>query len=380
MGLRLLLALSVTYPAVMAEADPGVRAVVAFAHLSFRRPLYVTHPPDGSDRLFVLEQAGRVHGFENNPDTQRTHVALDIRSRVRRQGEEEGLLGMAFHPQFKTNGQVFLHYTAARGWRRNVISRFAMDPARQTVDPASEQIILEVEQPWSNHNGGMIEFGPDGYLYIALGDGGGAGDRLGHAQNKRTLLGAILRIDVDRQDAGLGYAVPSDNPFVGDPDARAEIWAYGLRNVWRFSFDAQTGDLWAGDVGQVRWEEIDLIEKGGNYGWNVWEGNHRFGANGRRGPFISPIVEHGRDQARSITGGYVYRGQQNPTLQGAYVYGDFVTGLVWSLRYDGHTVTEHQYLDRVPQPASFGQDRDGELYITSFDGRIYKLMPRGPIK
>ncbi len=357
-------------------AGPAMDAVVAFPHLRFIRPVLITHAPDGSNRLFVVEQSGRVLGFENDPDVRQADVMADIRSKVRRQGEEEGLLGLAFHPRFKTSRAVFLHYTAANGGRRNVLSRFVADAAGHTIDPTSERVILEVDQPWSNHNGGMIAFGHDGYLYVALGDGGAGGDPMGHGQNKTTLLGAILRLDVDHQDPPLAYAVPSDNPFTGQSEARGEIWAYGLRNVWRFSFDRATGELWAGDVGQDRWEEIDLITRGGNYGWSVREGQHAFGRHGAAGPFEAPIVEHPRGEARSITGGYVYRGRRLPALRGAYVYGDFVTGLIWCLRYNGQRVTEHHYLARVPAISSFGEDRDGELYITSLDGQVYKLVPK----
>ena len=362
---------------IPALAEDVARFELAFSGLKFSRPLYITHPKDGTDRLFVVEQAGRVYWFDNDPQVANTQIALDIRSKVRRGGNEEGLLGLAFHPDFKTNRLVYLHYTASQGPRRNVLASFTMDEADQTIDPASERVILEVDQPWANHNGGMIEFGPDGYLYIALGDGGAANDPRDHGQDLSTLLATILRIDVDRQDPDLAYAIPEDNPFVDRSGARGEIWAYGLRNVWRFSFDRQTGDLWAGDVGQNTWEEIDLIKKGGNYGWNEREGNHPFNERGRPGPFESPVVVHGRGQARSITGGYVYRGQSIPLLVGEYIYGDFETGLVWTIRHEGQKMTEHNYLCRVPSPASFGEDRDGELYVTSFDGRIYKLIPSG---
>lgn len=356
---------------VPGEGRGAVRAVVAFPNLKFDRPLYLTHGRDGTDRLYVVEQAGRVLWFENQKDVAEAHVALDIRKRVRREGEEEGLLGLAFHPQFKTNRKVYVFYSAAGGKRRNVLSCFEADENGQSFKPDSEKEILSVEQPWSNHNGGMIEFGPDGYLYIGLGDGGAAADPYNNAQDKSTFLGKILRIDVDRAGEGLAYAIPPDNPFVGEKNVQGEIWAYGLRNPWRFSFDRKTGLLWAGDVGQDRWEEIDLIKKGGNYGWSEWEGFHLFKEVGRRGPFEKPVVEHGHGEARCITGGYVYRGKRNPSLVGMYIYGDFLTGLVWGFRYDGKRVMEHRYLTRVPGPASFGEDRDGELYVTSFDGRIY---------
>ncbi len=372
--LRRLFGAIVVLLSVPVWAQDAAHFEVAFADLKFHRPLYVTAPNDGTDRLFVVEQAGRVHVFENDPRVQATHLAVDLQKKVRREGNEEGLLGLAFDPEFKTSRRIYLHYTAAQGRRRNVLSSFTMDQTGQTIDPGSESVILEVDQPWSNHNGGMIEFGPDGYLYVALGDGGAADDPRDQGQNVGTLLATILRIDVNPQDPGLGYAIPADNPFVGVKGARGEIWAYGLRNVWRFSFDRVTGDLWAGDVGQVKWEEIDLIKKGGNYGWNEWEGNHPFNRRDRLGPFEMPVVDHPRGEARSITGGYVYRGKQIPWLVGAYIYGDFETGLVWLLRYDGQRVTEHRYLCRVPSPASFGEDRDGEIYVASFDGRIYKLV------
>lgn len=361
-----------TFITPLARSDiPALTAKHAFPQLRFKDPVYLTHAPDGSNRLFLVELAGRVWWFENAPQTTERHLAIDIRSRVGRSGSEEGLLGLAFHPQFQVNRQVFLHYSAARGRRRNILSRFVFDPQRHTIDPKSEQVILEVAQPWSNHNGGMIAFGPDSYLYIALGDGGSGGDPRGNGQSRKTLLGSILRIDVDQRDPSQAYTIPPDNPFVGKTDVRGEIWAYGLRNVWRFSFDRKTGDLWAGDVGQNKWEEIDLIKKGGNYGWNRLEGNHLYKSIDVSGPFEKPIIEHGRELARSITGGYVYRGQRHPELRGAYVYGDFMSGLIWALRYDGHQVTEHKYLANVPAISSFGEDRDGELYVISFDGRIY---------
>ena len=361
----------------IAQAAPGVRVEAAFPQLRFRRPIYFTHAPDGTNRLFVVEQSGRVHRFKNNPGARSTHLVLDISAWVGRRGEEEGLLGLAFHPEFETNQYVYLHYTAARGTRRNVLARFVMGRAG-VIDPRSKQVVLEVAQPWSNHNGGMIAFGPDGYLYISLGDGGAGGDPRGHGQSRARLLGSILRIDVDHVRDGLTYAIPPDNPFVGVADTRGEIWAYGLRNVWRFSFDRLRGDLWAGDVGQDTWEEINLIKKGRNYGWNVREGRHPFGRLDRAGPFEEPIIEHGRDEAKSITGGYVYRGGQIPALRGHYVYGDFVTGLIWALRYDGERVTEHHCLGRVPAITSFGEDREGELYITSLNGQLYRLVPDEP--
>jgi glucose/arabinose dehydrogenase len=366
-------------------AAAGLRLVEAFPRLQFERPLYLAELPDGSGRLVLLEQDGRIHLFENRPDADATELALDLTGQVRRVHNEEGLLGLAFHPGFAANRQVFLFYSASDP-RRDVLSRFTFDEDRRKILRSSEEVLLEVTQPWGNHNGGMIEFGPDGFLYVSYGDGGAAGDPHGNAQNLRSLLGKILRIDVDRCDPGRPYAVPPDNPFVDTPGARPEIWAWGLRNVWRFSFDRATGRLWAGDVGQYKWEEIDLIEKGGNYGWNFREGAHPYAHSRKKQKltppadrvFIDPIVEHFRTEARSITGGYVYRGRRLPTLAGAYLYGDFVTGYLWALRYDGERVTEHWRIGEAPAPASFGEDGDGEIYIVCFDGKIYTLAGDDP--
>lgn len=355
---------------------------VAFPALEFIRPLFLAAPLDGSDRLFVLEQRGVVSWFENRPDVPVVHEALDLSEKVRTNGNEEGLLGLAFHPAVAENRAVFLMYTASKP-RRNVLSRFTMDEEIRNILPETEEVLLEVTQPYSNHNGGMLAFGPDGYLYVSLGDGGAAADPHGNAQNREKLLGKILRIDVNRADPGRPYAVPEDNPFVGVEKDRGEVWAYGLRNVWRFSFDRETGTMWGGDVGQWAWEEIDIIKKGKNYGWNLREGKHPF-VNEKAGvpppgtdpaTFVEPVVDHNRKEARSITGGYVYRGLRHPDMRGAYVYADYVTGNVWILRYNGKELTEHRLLGEAPAPASFGEDRDGELYMTCFDGKIYSVFP-----
>ncbi len=383
MGLRLRilipLAAGLLFPVRAAGAgdDLPYRAAPAFPALSFENPLFLCAPPDDTDRLFVAEQDGRVWAFPNDPRAKTPVLAGDISAQVRRVHNEEGLLGLAFHPRFQQNRKVYLHYSAGDP-RRNVLSEFRMDAPGRLLLPATERVILQVEQPYGNHNGGMIAFGPDGFLYIALGDGGSGGDPHGHGQNKGTLLGKILRIDVDRQDPGRAYAVPPDNPFVQEPGARGEIWAFGLRNPWRFSFDRATGRLWAGDVGQNAWEEIDVIEKGGNYGWNLREGRHPFKPGPAPGPLQEPAAEHGRDEAQSITGGYVYRGARLPELAGAYVYGDFMTGNIWALRPDGPGAGKPRRIAQGELISSFGEDRAGELYFTSFDGKIYTLEKSAP--
>ncbi len=363
----------------------------AFPNLSFGRMVDLTFPDDGTNRLFLVLQPGRIEVFENEQSVDSTMTFLDITGRVNDGGNEEGLLGLAFDPDYRDNGHFYVNYTASSP-RRTVVSRFSVstdDPDR--ADPGSERAILEVEQPFSNHNGGQVAFGPDGYLYIGLGDGGSAGDSRGNSQDLDTLLGTILRIDVRSTGAGKAYAIPSDNPFAGNDDgARGEIWAYGLRNPWRFSFDSETGDLWAADVGQNAWEEIDIIKPGLNYGWNVMEGAHCYlggrtarqllaaGSEGcDKTGLEAPITEYGRDDGCSVTGGFVYRGQRLPSLYGAYVYGDFCSGKLWALRYDGGAVTEHlELVDSNLSISAFGPDQSGELYILSFDNKIYRLRSR----
>lgn len=366
---------------VVIHADPvKVKITPVFENLKLTKPLLLTHAGDGSDRIFVIEQPGRVLWWENKPEVKEYSVALDLRAKVGSKGWEEGLIGIAFHPKFKDNGQVFLHYTAAAG-KKNVLSRFTFDSERKTIDPKSEQVILTLDQPFDNHNGGMIAFGPDGFLYISFGDGGQRDDPLDSAQNKNVWLGKILRIDVDVPFAAeKPYGIPKDNPFVGVANTKPEIYAYGLRNVWRFSFDRKTGDLWAGEVGQDLWEMILLIKKGGNYGWPVMEGSHKFTKQNGVSPKLAagetvtgPIVEHNHAAAKSITGGYVYRGKAIPELEGAYVYGDFQTGLMWYFRFDGKEATKPQFIGMTPEIASFGEDRDGEIYVCNLKGKLFKL-------
>ena len=339
----------------------------AFPALTFERPVLLTHAGDGSGQVYVVEQHGVIHRID--PATpERTDVFLDISARVSRRGNEEGLLGLAFEPVFAENGRFYVYYSAASP-RRSVLSRFETNGG--LGDPASESVLLEVPQPYSNHNGGMIEFGPDGMLYVALGDGGSAGDPQRHGQNLATLLGTILRIDVTA-GGGTPYAVPADNPFIGQNGARGEIWAYGLRNAWRFSFDRETGDLWTGDVGQNALEEVDIVRRGGNYGWNEMEGSRCFRPACDPDAFETPVIEYGRNMGCSITGGYVYRGQRLPELRGVYLYADFCSGRIWGLRWDGERVTEQAQLARAEfQIPSFGEDEAGEVYVLGFDGGIY---------
>ena len=346
----------------------------AFPALSLSRMVGMTYPPDGSDRLYVVLQPGRIVFFPNDREVDSAELFLDIRDRVNDRGEEEGLLGLAFDPQYADNGHLYVYYSASSP-RRSVVSRFSVS-ADGRADPGSERVLLEVAQPFSNHNGGQIAFGPDGYLYIALGDGGSRGDPQENGQDLGTLLGSILRIDVSTVDSTGAYAVPSDNPFVGHSGARPEIWAYGLRNPWRFSFDRATGDLWTADVGQNRFEEVDIIRPGLNYGWNIMEGEECFARSDcdRTGLEI-PVAEYGREDGCSVTGGYVYRGSSLPSLYGAYVYGDYCSGRIWALRHDGDEVTEHmQIVDSGLRIPSFAEDAAGELYVLSFDGTIYRLV------
>lgn len=351
----------------------------AFPNLSFPRMVHLTHAGDGTNRLWVVLQEGRIMVFPNTREVGEAKVFLDIRHKVNRQGEEEGLLGLAFDPEYETNGLFYIYYSAADP-RRSVISRFVVSSGDPNLaDPESELVLLLVAQPFSNHNGGHLIFGPDGFLYIGLGDGGSGGDPLGHGQNLNTLLGSILRIDVRGATAQQPYAVPSNNPFVGvGGGVRDEIWAYGLRNPWRFNFDSVTDDLWAADVGQNSVEEIDLIEPGGNYGWNVMEGFHCFPLyveSCNQSGLALPIFEYSHTEGCSVSGGYVYRGQRLPALVGAYIYADFCSGRIWGLRRSGAAVTEQALLaDTSLSIPAFGIDEMRELYILAFDGYIYRFV------
>jgi glucose/arabinose dehydrogenase len=349
-----------------------------FPDLSFERLTGLYPTPLNGDLWLATEQVGRVHlifpGSDASPEPD-AGIFLDISSKVSTDGNEEGLLGLALAPDFASSGVFYVYYSAANP-RRSVISRF--ESAGNAALPESETVILEVAQPFSNHNGGQIAFGPDGYLYIGLGDGGSARDPQGNGQNTATLLGSILRIDVSGGEAG--YSIPSDNPFVGQGNARGEIWAYGLRNPWRFSFDSTTGDLWVGDVGQNTREEVDVITRGGNYGWSIMEGFDCLdgGDDCNRYGLLPPVIDYGRDGGCSVTGGFIYRGAAIPELVGAYVYADYCSGSIWALRYDGSEVTEHEQIGQADfAVSSFAQGSDGEIYVLEHSGAggIYKLTP-----
>jgi glucose/arabinose dehydrogenase len=349
------------------------------------RPLVLSHAGDGSNRMFVGTQHGVIHVFPNDPKAKETKVILDIQDRVQYNDNtnEEGFLGMALHPKYKDNGEVFVFYTPKKEKMTNVVSRFKPskdDPTK--LDPASEEIIFKyTSRPFWNHDGGTIAFGPDGYLYVVHGDGGLGNDPYDNAQNLGNFFGKILRIDVDKKDEGKNYAVPKDNPFVGVKDAKPEIWAYGLRNPWRMSFDRKTGELWCADVGQNLYEEVDIIQKGGNYGWSRREGFHPFGAKGSgvSKEFIEPIWEYNHDVGKSMTGGTVYRGKQFPELEGHYVHADYVTSKIWAIKYDekAKRVTENRSIKDPAKPVlSFGEDEAGELYflVVAPNGRgIYRF-------
>jgi glucose/arabinose dehydrogenase len=352
-------------------AAPGVaRAVVQLELVAsaLDSPLYVAQPRDGTGRLFVVEQPGRIKVLP--PDGGLT-VFLDITDRVLA-GGERGLLGLAFHPRFSSNGRFFVNYTRQPDGA-TVIAQFRA--TRDAADPGSELQLLVVPQPFENHNGGMVEFGPDGLLYIALGDGGSGNDPGNRAQNPDELLGKVLRIDVDRSAGGRPYAAPASNPFAGG-QGRDEIFALGFRNPFRFSFDRATGDLWAGDVGQSAVEEIDVVTVGGNYGWRVFEGSRctNLGPASCGTPgFTPPVTEYRRSGGRcAVTGGYVYRGRAGTLPPGAYVFGDFCSGEVFLFDAAGQRVL----LDTPLALASFGEDEAGELYVVGLGGTVHRLVDR----
>ena len=354
----------------------------AFPNLTFSGPLDLQNAGDGTDRIFVVEQSGKIYVFENNTGVTVKKKFLDITDSVS-SGGEMGLLGLAFHPNYENNGYFYVNYTKSSPYRRTLIVRFQVSNANpDSADRSSSKILMEIAQPFSNHNGGQLAFGPDGYLYIALGDGGSGGDPQGNAQNKSSLLGKLLRIDVDQTQGSINYAIPLNNPFKNNTQGfKEEIYAYGLRNPWRFSFDSPTGRLWCADVGQNAWEEIDLIVKGGNYGWRCYEGNHNYDLSGCTDTnYIFPVWEYSHSDGVSITGGYVYRGPNLPDLYGKYIYGDFGTRKIWALTYDGiNPPTNKLLLTSSVSIASFGVDINNELYVVGYNGIIYRFTPTASI-
>lgn len=386
-------------PMPTSEPDPGIEnqfsLVNAFPNVSLDKPLDIQNSGDNTNRLFVVEQKGVIHVINNVSSTQSgetvqlngldavSDVFMDIQNLVLFNESELGLLGLAFHPNFENNGLFYINYIADNPLR-TVISRFTVsegDPNQ--ADPDSELILLEIVQPHPVHNGGQLVFGPDnGYLYISMGDGGPANGVSGESQNLTNLLGTIIRIDVNNPEGGENYGVPPDNPFVGNTSGyREEIYAYGLRNPWRISFDPVTGDLWTGDVGEGDLEEIDIIQKGRNYGWPIMEGTNCF--NPPVGCDMSglelPIWEYGRNNGRTVIGGFAYRGSEFPELEGKFIYGDFISGRVWALSFDGLTATDNTQILKFTNTdsfiiTSFGIDEQNELYITGFDGNIYRLI------
>lgn len=348
----------------------------AFPNISFKKPLEFQTTGDGSGRIFIVEQGGKIFVIAKQNDNNKAELFLDISDRVDDSANEKGLLGLAFHPDFKTNSQFFVNYTTRNS---TVVSSFSIAKDNPNkADSGSEEIMITFEQPYANHNGGKLAFGPDdGYLYIATGDGGGAGDPHKNGQSLKTLLGKILRIDVNSKDFGLSYSIPPDNPFKGNKEGyREEIYAYGLRNPWRFSFDSLTGKLWAADVGQDKIEEIDIIQKGKNYGWNIMEGSHCYDPPSGCNPegLELPIYEYPHPLGESITGGYVYHGKSLSVLQNVYVYADFITGYIWGLAYtEGKEIQNFTLAKTNLNIPTFGVDENQELYFTAFDGKIYKL-------
>jgi glucose/arabinose dehydrogenase len=360
-------------PAATASAGDTSAPKIALKPISdaLDRPVYVTHAGDDSGRLFVVEKAGRIVIVRDGQPAAKPF--LDISDRVGSSGSEQGLLSVAFHPQFRENGRLFVDYTDRNG--DTVISRFQGNG--DSADPNSEAVLLQIDQPYPNHNGGLVLFGPDGYLYVGMGDGGSGGDPQGNGQNRNSLLGKLLRLDVDNGDP---YAIPPDNPWPSGDEARPEVWAYGLRNPWRFSFDRTTGDLYIADVGQGQYEEIDVqpagSQGGENYGWNIMEGQHCFRGGACDGEgMVAPIAEYDHSLGCSITGGYIYRGAAFPRIQGLYIYGDYCSGRVWALNPAAQTNGEpRELLQSNLRISSFGEDQAGELYLTDLNGGLYQVV------
>lgn len=350
---------------------PAVQLGLAVVATGLNSPVYLASPP-GDVRLFVVEQGGRIRIIENGQVLGGSFldIGADISS-----GGERGLLSLAFHPDYAANGYLYVNYTDQNGDTRVV--RYTVSGNPNLADAQSDKLILTVSQPFGNHNGGLVTFGPDGMLYIGMGDGGSGGDPSDHGQNRNTLLGALLRIDVDGGDP---YAVPADNPFVGQVGARGEIWAYGLRNPWRFSFDAPGGMLYIADVGQDAWEEVNAVATTAaavNYGWRIMEGAHCFdpSVNCDQTGLELPVLEYGHSQGCSVTGGYVYRGSALTGLQGHYFYADYCSGWIRSFRLENGEATDQKTwgVGSIGRITSFGVDASGELYVLTDQGTVYRF-------
>jgi len=374
-----LVALGIGWAGQLAAVTPQLELQPVVSGLD--RPVALAIPDDGSGRLFIAEQSGRIQIFDGVQ--LKATPFLDISDQVL-VGGERGLLGFAFHPDIAATGHLYLSYTDTIG--TTVISSYTVSANPDIADPDSEQVVLLQAQPAANHNGGNIVFGPDGYLYIGLGDGGGAGDPGDNAQDPGTLLGKMLRIDVDGDDFPADpdrtYSIPADNPFVGEPGVRDEIWALGLRNPWRFSFDRVTGDLLIGDVGQASFEEVDLQPAGvggANWGWRCYEGIATYDSQscGPASSYDAPILIYDHSQGCSITGGYRYRGTAFPNLYGTYLYADYCSGTLWGARNNGSWSTT-PLLATSFNPSTFGESPDGELYIArnaaAPNGTIYRIV------
>jgi glucose/arabinose dehydrogenase len=337
---------------------------------AFRSPVFVTSPP-GDSRLFVVEQAGRIRILKNGRMVDQPF--LDISSRVRG-GGEQGLLSMAFHPDYRTNGWFYVNFTDRNGDTH--IERFKAGANPDVADLASMLLVLKIDQPYSNHNGGLVMFGPDGMLYIGMGDGGSGGDPKGNGQNQRALLGKLLRINVSRADP---YTIPVGNPFANGQRGAPEVWATGMRNPWRFSFDRTAGLLYIGDVGQDREEEIDVApasRAGINYGWNIMEGADCFRSSGcDRNGLLAPVLTYGRNSGCSVIGGYVYHGRRIPEIVGHYFYSDYCQGWLRSFRYQNGAATDRRTwkIPDIGNVVSFGEDSSGEIYIVAENGRIFRF-------
>jgi glucose/arabinose dehydrogenase len=365
----------VSSEAILASAfnPAAVRLTLEPITTAAREPTGVFSAYDGSGRLFILERGGRILVLRDGQLL--SQPFLDISPLVLSGFSEQGLLGIAFHPRYRENGYFYVNYTARNG--DDTVARYSVSSNADVADPGTGAVMLAIPDPAPNHNGGNLVFGPDGYLYIGFGDGGGGGDQFGNGQNMEALLGKMLRVDVD---AAFPYGIPPDNPFVGSPRARPEIWAYGLRNPWRYAFDPATGNLFIADVGQNRYEEIHLQPAGvggQNYGWPIMEGLHCFPETRacNRSGLELPIAEYDHALGCSITGGYVYRGSAYPDAQGGYIYGDFCSGRIWVLYLaDGGAWRQMQLMQMQLGISSFGEDETGELYVASLEpSGIFRL-------